>query len=89
MLRNVWLVAMLLAGAGLCWWVYLAHYRAPEGLAAHLPDGGGESHEVHEFAHGIQEQNLPVPSALWVFFLVMFLFATGYVLWMRFKVGSY
>jgi drug/metabolite transporter (DMT)-like permease len=101
-LREIWLGCMIAAGGLLCWWIYLAHYRAPESRKTQAPPspasgggagGGGQpaelTAEAHEFPDGIQETNLPVPSALKWFYLGMAVLSIAYVLWIRFKVGSY
>ena len=90
-LREQWAWGVLILGVIHCWMVYLAHYRAaerrPEEPAA--PDASGSADEIHEFPDGIQETNLPVPSVLRVFYLFMAVWAIAYVLWIRFKIGSF
>ncbi|NLC55483.1 MAG: hypothetical protein GX774_01435 [Armatimonadetes bacterium] len=90
-LQQHWLWAMLAGGVLLSWMVYLAHYGAPESARAEAdrqPDGGTPV-DMHEFAEGLRETDLPVPPVLKLFFLMMFLFAVGYVAWIRYAIGSY
>ncbi|MBI3948438.1 MAG: hypothetical protein HY321_21170 [Armatimonadetes bacterium] len=85
LVRQHWMWAMLLGGVLLTWWVYLAHYGAPE------PDAGEGAEDAvgHEFPEGVRETDLPVPPALLLFFVWMALFAIGYVLWIRYGVGAF
>lgn len=89
LLQQHWLWAMLAGGVLLSWLVYLAHYGAPDSVRPDATPALDPDPETHEFADGLQEGDRPVPPVLRLFFLLMFLFAAGYVAWMRWAVLSY
>lgn len=90
MVQQHWVVAMLLMGAIFCWWLYLMLYSAPEApRLGEEPPGGQEQIEIHQFPEGITETHLPVPASLKLFFLIMAIYAVGYVLWIRFQVVAF
>lgn len=88
-LRGLWLWGMLALGVFLAWMVWLAHYSAPERPEpAEGEDAPPPQVDAHEFPHGILEHNHPVPRFLTVFFVVMFVWAFTYSVWIQVKVGT-
>ena len=79
----------MLAGGAPLLDVYLAHYGAPESARQRPTDSPTAAPVTCTSSRRGCGTDLPVPPVLKLFFLMMFLFAVGYVAWIRYAIGSY